>query len=139
MKFLNLGIGEVIFIFIIALIIFGPGNMVKTAREIGTLIRKVTKSPYWKEVWATRREINEIPKMLAKEAQLEESVKELNCSSTEIRSAVAKSMSEFFEKGEEGMKEVDKEQNNEHTGISKTADTSSEKDLKENNLYTGHE
>jgi len=40
MKVFNFGISEIILIFILALIIMGPGNMVKTAREIGAFIRK---------------------------------------------------------------------------------------------------
>ena len=71
MRIFNLGISEIILIVILALIILGPGNMVKTAREIGAFIRKVTKSPYWQEIWATKRELTEIPRMLAKEADLD--------------------------------------------------------------------
>jgi Sec-independent protein translocase protein TatA len=104
MNFFNLGIPEIIFIIIIALIIFGPGNMVKTAKEAGTFIRKVTKSPYWKEVWATRRELNELPKMLAKEAQLDETIKDLNKETKEITSSVASTVSEFIKEVDEPVK-----------------------------------
>ncbi len=133
MKFLNIGIGEVIFILIIALIVIGPGNMVKTAREMGTFLRKVTKSPYWQEVWATRRELKEIPKMLAKEAQLEESVKDINRSTNGIRSTVTKSVIDFFKEGEEHLKEANNEQKSEPADFHKTQNLRSDLDLKENN------
>jgi Sec-independent protein translocase protein TatA len=100
MNFLNLGIGEVIFIILIALIIFGPGNMVKTAREIGVFLRKVTKSPYWQEVWATRREISELPKMIAREAKLDETINELNKETAGVKSSVANSISDFMKEVE---------------------------------------
>jgi Sec-independent protein translocase protein TatA len=109
MNFLNLGIGEVIFIIIIALIIFGPGNMVKTAREIGVFIRKVTKSPYWQEVWATRRELTELPKMIAKEAKLDETIRDLNKDTKGIQSSVAASISDFIKEVDSPLKEMDKQ------------------------------
>ena len=96
MKFFNLGLSEIILIVILALIIFGPGNMVKTAKEAGVLIRKITKSPYWQEVWATKRELNEIPRMLAKEAQLDETIRDLNKETKNVSSAVAASVSDLI-------------------------------------------
>ncbi|EKD89109.1 MAG: hypothetical protein ACD_34C00193G0004 [uncultured bacterium] len=78
MNFLNLGLPEVIFIILLALIIFGPNNMVKSAKEVGGLLKKVTKSPYWQEVWATKRELDELPKMLAKEANFNETIRDLD-------------------------------------------------------------
>ncbi len=109
MNFLNLGIGEIFLILILALIIFGPGNMVKTAREIGAFIRKVSKSPYWQEVWATRNELSELPKMIAKEAQLDETIRDLNQHSKGIQSTLAASMTELIKEVEEPIKEADKE------------------------------
>jgi Sec-independent protein translocase protein TatA len=96
MDFMNLGIGEILFILIIALIIFGPNNMVKTARDMGALLRKVTKSPYWQEVWAAKRELTEIPKIIVKEAQLEQTINELNQESKGIKSSLSSSVSEFI-------------------------------------------
>lgn len=109
MKFFNLGLSEIIFILIIALIIFGPGNMVKTAKEAGAFIRKITKSPYWKEVWATRRELNELPKMLAKEAELDDTLRALNKESQDISSSVSSTVKDFLKEVEEPMKQADKE------------------------------
>lgn len=109
MKIFNLGISEIILIVILALIILGPGNMVKTAREIGAFIRKVTKSPYWQEIWATKRELTEIPRMLAKEADLDATLKDLNNETKNIHSSVASTMSDFIKEVDEPLKEVDKE------------------------------
>lgn len=96
MDFMNLGIGEILFILIIALIIFGPGNLVKTARDLGVFLRKVAKSPYWQEVWATKRELTELPKIIAKEAQLDQTINELNQESKGIKSGLSSSMFEFI-------------------------------------------
>lgn len=109
MKIFNLGISEIILIVILALIILGPGNMVKTAREIGAFIRRVTKSPYWQEIWATKRELTEIPKILAKEADLDATIKDLEKETRGLHSSVASSMSDFIKEVEEPLQEVDKE------------------------------
>ena len=96
MNFLNLGIGEILFILIIALIIFGPGNLVKAARDMGAFVRKVSKSPYWQEIWATRRELSELPRMIAKEAKLDETINELNRETREMKSNLASSVSDLI-------------------------------------------
>jgi|WetSurMetagenome_2_1015567.scaffolds.fasta_scaffold153491_2 Sec-independent protein translocase protein TatA len=96
MNFLNLGLPEVIFIIILALIIFGPNNMVKSAKEAGAFLRKVTKSPYWQEVWATKRELDELPKMLAKEANLNETIRDLDNSVKNASGSTKTLVSEFL-------------------------------------------
>lgn len=96
MNFLNLGIGEILFILVIALIIFGPTNLVKTARDMGTFVRKVAKSPYWQEVWATKRELTELPKLISKEAHLDETINELNKETIGMKSTISSSVSDFL-------------------------------------------
>jgi len=136
MKFFNLGLSEIIFIVIIALIIFGPENMVKTAKEAGKLVRKVTKSPYWKEVWATKRELNELPKMLAKEAELDETIRDLNKETQKMSSSVAASVSEFIKEVEEPIKKTDNELKKETAALAptpeNTAETAKERGTMEN-------
>jgi sec-independent protein translocase protein TatB len=109
MKIFNLGLPEIILIIVLALIVMGPGNMVKTAREIGAFLRKVTKSPYWQEIWATKRELTEIPKILAKEADIEGTMKDLEKDTKGLRSSVASTMSDLIKEVDEPLKEVDKE------------------------------
>ena len=96
MNFFNLGIGEILFILVIALIIFGPGSLVKTARDMGAFVRKVTKSPYWQEVWATKRELTELPKINSKEAHLDETISELDKETKGIKSRLSSSVSDFI-------------------------------------------
>lgn len=135
MKFFNLGLSEIIFIIIIALIIFGPENMVKTAKDAGKLVRKVTRSPYWKEVWATKRELNELPKMLAKEAELDETIRDLNKETQKMSSSVAASVSDFIKEVEEPIKKTDSELKKETAALSpspeKKVETGEEKDSSE--------
>jgi len=101
MNFLNLGIGEILLILAIALILFGPGNMVKTARDVGAFLRKVVKSPYWQEVWATKRELSELPRIISKEARLDETLSELDKESKGIQSKLSTSVKDFIREVDE--------------------------------------
>lgn len=71
MQVLGIGPLELVFILIIALLVLGPRGMVNTARQGGELIRKLVRSPLWKEVVDTSREIREIPGKLVREAGVE--------------------------------------------------------------------
>jgi Sec-independent protein translocase protein TatA len=131
MKVFNLGIGEILFILLLVVIIFGPKSLVKTAREAGAFLRKVTKSPYWQEVWATRRELEEIPKMIAKEAQLNETLRDLNRDTRSISSSVTSAVTDL-------MREVDNTPNGtppgEVTWEGKPADNPENKNPESHNL-----
>ena len=105
MNFLNLGLGEILLILVIALIIFGPGNLVKTAREVGAFIRKVTKSPFWQEAWATRRDLSELPRMIARETELDETMRELEQETKGIKSSVSSSVSDLIKEVKESSPE----------------------------------
>jgi sec-independent protein translocase protein TatB len=77
MEFLGIGPLEFLLIIVIAVIVLGPKGMVKAAREIGLLIRKVVKSPLWRDVMDTSREIRDIPQKIVREAGIEEDLQEL--------------------------------------------------------------
>jgi len=101
MKVFNIGLGEILFIIILAVIIFGPENLVKSAREMGVFLRKVTKSRYWQEVWATRRDLEEIPRMLAKEANLKETLRELDLDTKGVSSQVSGAVTDLINEVDE--------------------------------------
>ena len=132
MKFFNLGLAEIIFIVILAFIILGPRNIVKTARDLGNLLRRVTRSPYWQEVWATRRELNELPKILAREAQIDETLKDLDLQTRGIQSSVASSVSNLIREVEEPLKKADQKLADESSKLIETsAQPSQEQEIKD--------
>lgn len=77
MQFIGIGPLEFLLIVVIAVIVLGPQGMVKSAREMGKLIRKVIRSPLWREVMDTSREIRDLPNKIAREAGIEEDLEEL--------------------------------------------------------------
>lgn len=77
MDILGIGPLELLFIFLIALIVLGPNDMVKAGRTLGRTLRKIVTSPIWRSVQDTSRQIRNLPNQMMREAGLEE-MKELN-------------------------------------------------------------
>ena len=71
MEFLGVGPSELIFIFIIALIILGPKDMQKAGKMIGKWMRDIVTSDGWKIFQQTSREIRTLPTRLMREANEE--------------------------------------------------------------------
>ena len=77
MDFLGIGPLELVLILIIALIVLGPNDMVKTGRTIGKFLRQIVTSPTWRTVTRTTNELRTLPNKLIREAGLEEQTQEL--------------------------------------------------------------
>ncbi len=88
MEIFNIGPLELVIILVLALIVFGPERMVKYARESALWIRKIVRSPFWRDLVSTTEEIKSIPQQLVKEADLDESIREIKHLNNEIRSSV---------------------------------------------------
>jgi Sec-independent protein translocase protein TatA len=78
MDILGIGIQEILFILVIALIIFGPKDIVKAGQVAGRFLRKFITSPTWRTVQNTSRELRNLPNKLMREAGLEEIKEDLN-------------------------------------------------------------
>lgn len=78
MDFLGIGPLEVLFILLIALIIFGPKDIVKAGQATGRFLRKLISSPSWQTVQRTSRELRNLPNRLVREAGLEEFKKDID-------------------------------------------------------------
>ncbi len=78
MEIFNIGPWELVLIIVLAMVVFGPEGMVKFARESAVFFRKVTRSSFWQELVSTSEELKDIPRQLVKEADLEESLREIN-------------------------------------------------------------
>ena len=72
MEFLGIGLPELFFIVLIALIVLGPKDMVKAGRTIGTWLRTVVTSPNWQLFMKTSRELRTLPNKLMREAGMDE-------------------------------------------------------------------
>jgi Sec-independent protein translocase protein TatA len=77
MEILGIGLPELAFIVLIALILLGPKDMVAAGRTFGKTLRKVVTSPTWKAVRMTGQELQQLPTRLIREAGLEEELKDI--------------------------------------------------------------
>lgn len=72
MDILGVGWQELIFIFLIALIVLGPKDMQKAGKTIGRWLNQLIRSDGWKALQQTSRELRKLPNTLMREANLEE-------------------------------------------------------------------
>jgi sec-independent protein translocase protein TatB len=77
MEILGIGPMEMLLILVIALIVMGPNDMVKTGRTVGRFLRTVVKSPVWQAIQQTSRDLRYLPNKLMREAGMEEEVEQL--------------------------------------------------------------
>lgn len=78
MEILGIGPLELLFILLIALIILGPGDMVKAGRTLGRFLRKIVTSPEWRTIQKASQELRYIPNRLIREANMEDLSKDLS-------------------------------------------------------------
>ena len=72
MDFLGIGPLEIVFIVIIALIIFGPNDIIRAGKSMGRFMRKVVTSDAWRAFQQASKGMRDIPTTLMREAGLEE-------------------------------------------------------------------
>ena len=72
MDILGIGMPELIFIVLIALIILGPKDMEKTGRAIGRFLNNLVRSDGWQAFRQTSKEVRNLPNRLMREANIEE-------------------------------------------------------------------
>lgn len=71
MEILGIGINELVFIVIIALIVLGPKDMQKAGKTIGKWLRNIVTSDGWRAFQQTSRELRTLPNKLMREANEE--------------------------------------------------------------------
>jgi Sec-independent protein translocase protein TatA len=72
MELFGIGPMEFVFILIIILLVVGPKDIEKFARNFGKILNRVYKSPGYNMVRQASDELRNLPARLAKEAQLDE-------------------------------------------------------------------
>ena len=78
MQFFNVGALELVFILLIAFIVLGPEKAIQAARDSARWISKITKSQFWKDLVSTSREIQDLPKKFMDEADLQNTIDDLD-------------------------------------------------------------
>lgn len=84
MEILGIGMPELIFIVIVALLLLGPRDMQKAGKTIGRFLRSLVTSDGWKLFQQTSRDLRTLPNRLMREAN-----EELEQVNREIKSAAS--------------------------------------------------
>jgi hypothetical protein len=103
MDFFGIGLAELFFIVLIALIIFGPRDMIKAGRTIGRFMRKTIFSP---TMLAVQHKIRHLPYELMREAGIEED--ELNLGLDKVQEELKKTSIMSDESAREFVQDVNK-------------------------------
>ncbi len=78
MNLFGIGPLELLLIFLLIIIIFGPQDLQKTGKALGKTLNKVVKSEEWQAFKRASREIQLLPNKLMREANLEEMAHQLD-------------------------------------------------------------
>jgi sec-independent protein translocase protein TatB len=72
MEILGIGPMELLLVFVILLVVVGPRNLSKSARDIGRFLNRMYRSDTWRMMTEASRTLRNLPNQLAREAALEE-------------------------------------------------------------------
>lgn len=95
MQLFNVGALELIFILLIAFIVLGPKKAVKAAADVGNWIRKLVSSDFWRELSAMSSEIQELPKRMMDEAEIQKTIDEIERSTKDVNQTLKETRSGF--------------------------------------------
>ena len=85
MEILGVGVPEMMFIVLIALILLGPKDMISAGKTIGKVLRQFLTSPTWLAMRRTGEELQQLPTKLVREAGLEDLQKEVQSVTNSIK------------------------------------------------------
>jgi Sec-independent protein translocase protein TatA len=69
---LGIGLPEILFFVVLLLLLFGPNDLARMARDIGRFVGRVTRSPNFQTIQQASQELRNLPQRIVQEAQLEE-------------------------------------------------------------------
>ncbi len=84
--FFGIGIPEILLVLVLALILLGPQDMVKTARQLGRAVYRLYHSPIWRQLVSTQQELRDLPTKFVREAGLEETMADLKQTGAQVKS-----------------------------------------------------
>jgi Sec-independent protein translocase protein TatA len=84
MNIFGIGFPELLLIFIIALIVLGPRNMVSTSQQLSRAIRKFISSNTWRSIINSTQEIRDIQDKIINDTGLPETLKTLQDSTRDM-------------------------------------------------------
>ena len=106
MELFNIGPVEFLLILIVMFLLLGPDGMIRTARQIGSWIRVIVRSPMWKDVMGYSQEIRELPQKIVRETGLDEDLAEIKKTTQAATDEVKQSMQDANQEVKKSLDEV---------------------------------
>lgn len=90
MEILGIGMSELVFVVIIALIVLGPKDMQKAGKTIGKWMRDIVTSDGWKAFQKTSNELRKLPAQMMRDANedLDKFKKDINNINADVNKAM---------------------------------------------------
>jgi Sec-independent protein translocase protein TatA len=88
MEIFGIGLPEIVFVLLLALVIMGPKDMTDSARKLARWLYRLFRSPQWREFIGAAREVRDMPNQIIREAGMEEDIQMLRQAGQEMRGMV---------------------------------------------------
>lgn len=104
MEFLNIGPIELLIIVLVMFVLLGPKEMLNTSRRAGKLVRDVTRSSYWKQIWGITQDIRELPQKMMDDADLTETMADIKQNVNDVRTGLSAQLKDTANETNEALK-----------------------------------
>lgn len=94
MKLFNVGALELLFVLLLALVVLGPRKAVKTAGDVGQWLKQFLSSSFWQDLQSTSRELQDLPKKMMDEAEIQRTIEELDRSEAAFHKGMEQEVAE---------------------------------------------
>ncbi len=92
MEIFNIGALEFLFILLLAFIVLGPKKAVEMAQKVGQWVRNFVKSPFWKDIVSTSKDIKDIPRKIMDDAEIQNTIDEIERSTKVVNESLKRSV-----------------------------------------------
>jgi len=84
MEIFNVGALEFFFILLLAFLVLGPKKTVELAGEVGRWIKEFVKSPIWRDIVHTSRDIKDMPRKIMDDVEIQKTIEEIERSTKAV-------------------------------------------------------
>lgn len=93
MEIFNVGALEFFFILLLAFLVLGPKKTVEVAGEVGRWIKEFVKSPIWRDIVNTSRDIKDMPRKIMDDVEIQKTIEEIERSTRVVNEELHRSAS----------------------------------------------
>ncbi len=99
MEIFNVGALEFFFILLLAFLVLGPKKTVEVAGEVGRWIKEFVKSPIWRDIVNTSRDIKDMPRKIMDDVEIQKTLEEIERSTRVVNEELHRSAGQPYDVG----------------------------------------